>query len=48
MKLTAEQVATILYEVFVYLAHGNYDFTVQVGDVVIKCTDEGKENSHGT
>lgn len=48
MKLTAEQTATILHEVFMYRTNGNYDFTVQAGDVVIKCTDEGKENSHGT
>lgn len=41
MKLTAEQVATILHEVFMYLTQGNHDFTVQVGDVVIKCTEEG-------
>lgn len=41
MKLTAEQVATVLYEVFMYLTQGNYDFTVQVGDAVIKCTEEG-------
>ena len=41
VKLTAEQVATILHEVFMCLTQGNYDFTVQVGDVVIKCTEEG-------
>lgn len=41
MKLTGEQKATILYEVFMYLMHDNYDFTVQVSDVVIKCTEEG-------
>ena len=41
MKLTAEQVAAILHEVFMYLTQGDYDFTVQVGDVVVKCTAEG-------
>ena len=41
MKLTAEQVAAILHEISMYLTQGNYDFTVQVGDVVIKCTKEG-------
>lgn len=41
MKLTAEQVAAILHEAFMYLTQGNYNFTVQVGGVVIKCTDEG-------
>ena len=41
MKLTAEQIATILHEVFMYLTQGNNDFTVQVGDVVIKCIEEG-------
>lgn len=41
MNLTAEQVATILHEAFMHLTQGNYDFTVQVGDVVIKCTEEG-------
>jgi len=41
VKLTGEQKATILHEVFMYLMQDNYDFTVQVGDVVIKCTEEG-------
>jgi hypothetical protein len=41
VKLTAEQVAAILHDVFMYLTQGNYDFTVQVGDVVLKCTEEG-------
>ena len=42
VKLTAEQIASILHEVFMYLTQGNYDFTVQVGDVVVKCTEEGE------
>ena len=41
MNLTAEQVASIIHEVFMYLTQGNHDFTVQVGDVCIKCTEEG-------
>ena len=40
-EITAGQVATILHEVFMYLTQGNHDFTVQAGDVVIKCTEEG-------
>lgn len=47
MKLTDEQAATILHEVFMYLTEGNYDFTVQVGDVVIKCTEEGEPEEQG-
>jgi hypothetical protein len=43
VNLTEGQVATILHEVFMYLTEGNYDFTVQVGGVVIKCTEEGGE-----
>ena len=43
MKLTAEEVAAILHEVFWYLTQGNNEFTVEVGGVCIKCTEEGSE-----
>lgn len=46
MKLTDEQVAAILREVFMYLTQGDYDFTVQVGCVVVKCTEEGARNEN--
>ena len=40
MKLTGEQKAAILHEVFMYLMQGNYEFTVQIGGVCVKCTEE--------
>lgn len=45
--LTPEQVAEMVDAVHAYLAGGNYEFAVQVGDVVLKCTDEGASKDDG-
>lgn len=45
--LTPEQVAEMVNAVHAYLAGGNYEFAVQVGDVVLKCTNEGANKDDG-
>ena len=45
--LTPEQVAELVTQVHAYLTGGNYEFAVQVGDVVLKCTDEGANKDDG-